>query len=209
MKSEDPTLKYREQHKQRLAWMPWLYDALKPHQRLWAEAWQRDVQNEFEQLETVRFSANCFVAPSAKLFAEPGRAIELGEGVRIAADVFLHGPIVLGNNVSLNARVTMDGGAKGIVVGHNTRIASGTSIYAFNHGMHPERLVREQPVTSRGVVIGQDVWIGANVSIVDGVHIGDHAVVGAGSVVTKNVPPWSIVAGVPARVIGDRRTKTR
>jgi acetyltransferase-like isoleucine patch superfamily enzyme len=209
MSIDDPTLKYREQHKQRLAWMPWLYDSLKPHQRLWAEAWQQEIQSQFEQLETVRFSENCFVAPTAKLFAEPGRGIEIGDGARIAADVFLHGPIVLGRNVSLNARVTMDGGAKGIVVGDNTRIASGTSIYAFNHGMHPERLVREQPVISKGVVIGQDVWIGANVSIVDGVQIGDHVVIGMGSVVTKNIPSWSIVAGVPARVIGDRRTKTR
>jgi len=209
MNPDDSTLKYREQHKQRLAWMPWLYDSLKPHQRKWAEAWQQELQQQFEQLETIRFAPNCFIAPSAKLFAEPGRAIEVGEGCRIAADVFLHGPLTLGQHVSLNARVTMDGGAKGITIGDNTRIASGTAIYAFNHGMHPERLVREQPVTSKGVVIGEDVWIGANVSIVDGVRIGDHAVVGMGSVVTKDVPPWSIVAGVPARVVGDRRTKTR
>ncbi|MEY4066635.1 MAG: hypothetical protein RIR26_2843 [Pseudomonadota bacterium] len=203
---KDP-LKYREQHKLRLAWMPWLLDSLKPQQRLWADAWQLELQAQFEDLETIVFGKNCFVAPTARLFAEPGRTIEVGDGCRLAADVFLHGPIVLGKNVSLNARVTMDGGARGIRVGDDTRIASGTSFYAFNHGMSPQSLVREQAVSSKGIVVGRDCWIGANVSVVDGVRIGDHAVVGMGSVVTKDVPDWSIVAGVPARVIGDRRSK--
>lgn len=207
MDNDNPHLKFRDQHKERLSWMPWLYDSLKSHQKEWAQEWQREVQSRFESLETITFADNCFVAPSAHLFAEPGRTIEVGEGCRIAAEVFLHGPIRLGCNVSLNARVTIDGGARGVVIGDNTRIASGTAIYAFNHGMNPERLIREQPVTSRGIIIGKDVWIGANVSLVDGVEIGDHAVVGMGSVVTKNVPPWSIVVGVPARVIGDRRKK--
>jgi acetyltransferase-like isoleucine patch superfamily enzyme len=207
MEAQEPALKYREQHKERLSWMPWLYDSLKPHQREWAESWQREVQHQFASLETIQFSENCFIAPSAHVFAEPGRLVEVGEGARIGAEVFLHGPIVFGKNVSVNARVTMDGGARGIKVGDNTRIASGCSIFAFNHGMHPERLVREQTVTSKGIVIGSDVWIGANVSVVDGVTIGDHAVVGMGSVVTKDVPAWTIVAGVPARAIGDRRSK--
>jgi acetyltransferase-like isoleucine patch superfamily enzyme len=67
--------------------------------------------------------------------------------------------------------------------------------------------VREQPVTSRGVRIGRDVWIGANACITDGVTIGDHAVVGMGAVVTRDVPEWAIVGGSPARIIGDRRNK--
>jgi acetyltransferase-like isoleucine patch superfamily enzyme len=204
--SKDP-LQFREQHKLRLAWMPWLFDSLKPHQRQWAEEWQRDLQAQFESLETIVFGKNCFVAPTSRLFAEPGRTIEVGDGSRIAADVFLHGPIVLGKNVSINPRVTMDGGARGIRVGDDTRIASGSSFYAFNHGMSPQGLVREQAVSSKGIVVGCDCWIGANVSVVDGVTIGDHAVVGMGSVITKDVPAWSIVAGVPARVIGDRRLK--
>jgi len=200
-------LKYREQHKLRLAWMPWLYDSLKPHQKEWARAWQEEIQRYLSDVETVHFGEDCFVAPSARLFAEPGRMIDVGSGARIAADVFLHGPISLGRNVSLNARVTMDGGAAGIKVGDDTRIASGTCLFAFDHGMHPERLIREQPVRSRGIRIGRDVWIGANVSITDGVTLGDHAIVAMGAVVTRDVPDWTIVAGVPARPIGDRREK--
>ncbi|NBW80863.1 acyltransferase [bacterium] len=187
--------------------MPWLYDSLKPHQLEWARAWQLEIQSRLVELETIRFGENCFVAPSARLFAEPGRLIDVGSGGRIAADVFLHGPIRMNENVSLNARVTIDGGSAGVTIGRDTRIATGTSVFAFDHGMHPDRLVREQPVRSRGVVIGEDVWIGANVSITDGVRIGDHAVVAMGAVVTRDVEPWMIVAGVPAKPVGDRREK--
>ncbi|MFZ9520681.1 MAG: acyltransferase [Silvanigrellaceae bacterium] len=208
MSSEiDTTLKYRDQHKERLAWMPWLYDSLKPHQMEWAREWQTEIQRRLMDLETVRIAENCFVAPSARLFAEPGRLIDVGAGARIAADVFLHGPIRLFENVSLNARVTIDGGSAGVSIGPDTRIATGTSIFAFDHGMHPDRLVREQPVRSRGIIIGADVWIGANVSITDGVRIGDHAVVAMGAVVTRDVEPWQIVAGVPAKPVGDRRNR--
>jgi acetyltransferase-like isoleucine patch superfamily enzyme len=199
---------FREQHKKRLSWMPWLYFVLKERHREWAEAWQREVQEELQSLETITIGEGCFVAPEARLFGEPGRGIDIGNGCSIAADVFMHGPITLGRNVSINARASLDGGGKGIVVGDDTRIATGTTIYAFNHGIDPDRLVREQPVTSQGIRIGSDVWIGANAGITDGVTIGDHAVVAMGAVVTKDVPEWAVVGGVPARVIGDRRDPT-
>jgi acetyltransferase-like isoleucine patch superfamily enzyme len=64
-----------------------------------------------------------------------------------------------------------------------------------------DQLVREQPVSFRGIRIGRDVWIGANVGVVDGVTIGDGAVVGMGSVVTADIPAFAIVAGNPARLI--------
>jgi acetyltransferase-like isoleucine patch superfamily enzyme len=82
-------------------------------------------------------------------------------------------------------------------------------LYAFDHGLSPERGVREQPVVSKGITLGRDVWVGANAGITDGVTIGDGAVIGMGAVVTADVPPGAIMAGVPARAIGhrdDRRT---
>lgn len=206
----DPVLmseRYREQHKRRLSYMPWLYFSLKPKDRAWAVPWQQEVQAWFSDMETIQFGDNCFIAPEARLFAEPGRAILVGDGSHIAAEVFIHGPVRIGRNVGINHRVSMDGGAGGIEIGDDTRIAAHCTFYAFNHGMHPERLVREQPVSSRGIRIGRDVWIGANVGIVDGVTIGDHAVIAMGSVVTRDVPDYGIVAGTPARLIGDRREK--
>ena len=62
-----------EQHKKRLSWMPWLYFSLKPKHRDWARAWQREVQQELQALETIEIAAGCFVAPEARLLAEPGR----------------------------------------------------------------------------------------------------------------------------------------
>lgn len=204
MNPED-LLSYREQHKRRLSWMPWLYFALKPRHRAWAEAWQREVQEELQRLETITLADGCFVAPEAQLFGEPGRGITVGPGCSIAAEAFIHGPVRLGRHVSINARACLDGGAAGIDVGDDTRIATGATLFAFDHGMAPDRLIREQPVRSRGIRIGQDVWIGAQAGVTDGITIGDHAVVAMGAVVTRDVPPWSIVAGVPAVVIGDRR----
>ena len=62
------------------------------------------------------------------------------------------------------------------------------------------------PLRSQGIDIGRDVWVGANAGITDGVRIGDGAVVAMGAVVTRDVPPGAVVAGVLARVIGERST---
>nr|WP_217442459.1 MULTISPECIES: acyltransferase [unclassified Myxococcus] len=189
--------------------MPWLYFSLKPRHREWADAWQREVQERLRELETVEIAEGCFIAPEARIFAEPGRAVVIGPGCSIAADAFVHGPVVLGPRVSLNARVSLDGGAGGIRIGEGTRIATGATLYAFDHGLAPDRPVRDQPVTSQGITLGADVWIGANAGVTDGVTVGDHAVVAMGAVVTRDVPAWAVVGGVPARVLGDRRQRHR
>ncbi|MFT7583043.1 MAG: acetyltransferase-like isoleucine patch superfamily enzyme [Myxococcota bacterium] len=198
---------YIAQHKRRLSWMPWLYFALKDEQRGWARAWQAELQATLVALEQVTLGENVFISPEAQLFAEPQRAIAIGSGSGIAADVFMHGPITLGERVSVNARVSMDGGRAGITIGDGTRIATGAKLFAFDHGMDPTAEVMSQPVTSRGIRIGSDVWVGADAGITDGVTLGDHVVVGMGAVVTRDFPDWAIVAGSPARVIGDRRDR--
>ena len=197
----------REQHKRRLSWMPWLYFALKARHRAWAEAWQAEVQALLLDQETVQFGTGCFIAPEAAIFGEPGRAVILGDRCAIAAQAFLHGPLILGQDVSVNAGARLDGGRKGITIGDGTRIASGAALYAFDHGLKPDRDLRDQPVRSRGIRIGRDVWIGANAGVTDGVSIGDHAVVAMGAVVTRDVPEWAIVTGVPATPVGDRRDR--
>jgi acetyltransferase-like isoleucine patch superfamily enzyme len=205
----DRDARLRAQQKLRMAFMPWLYFAAPPHVRAWAEPWQRAVHAELASLEAVQLHPGCFVAEEARVFAEPHREVRVGEGASIAAHAFVHGPVTLEAHVSVNPYATLDGGRRGIVVGEGTRIATRASLFAFDHGIDPARAVREQPVSSRGIVIGRDVWIGAQATITDGVRIGDHAVVGAGAVVTRDVEPWAVVGGVPARVLGDRRTWKR
>lgn len=104
--------------------MPWLYYSLKEKHLLWAKPWQESIQTELMSLETVKIGKNCFIAPTANIFAEPGRDIVIGNNVTIAAETFLHGPIIIEDGVSINASVVIDGGAKGVVIKKNSRIAN-------------------------------------------------------------------------------------
>jgi acetyltransferase-like isoleucine patch superfamily enzyme len=196
----------RAQQKLRMAFMPYLYFAAPPHVRGWARAWQAELHQRLRELEAVELHPDCFVAEEAAVFAEPKRPVRVAEGASIAAHAFVHGPVTLAAHVSVNPHVTLDGGKRGIVIGEGTRIATRAALFAFDHGLDPALEVRAQPVRSRGIVIGRDVWIGAQATVTDGVTIADHAVVGAGAVVTRDVPEWAVVGGVPARVIGDRRS---
>jgi serine acetyltransferase len=196
---------HREHHQRRMAFMPWLYHRAKPEIRAWAEPWQRALQAALCARERVSLGEGCFLAPDAELFAEPHREIVIGTRCSVASGCFVHGPVRLGDDVSLNLRVVLDGGAAGIAIGTGTRIAADVHVFAWDHGMSSDCAIRAQPVTSRGITIGEDVWIGAGAGITDGVTIGDHAVVGMHAVVTRDVPAWAIVAGSPARVVGDRR----
>lgn len=207
MINPDTLIKYREQHKKRLSYMPWLYWRLKPKNREWAQAWQQEYQEYLQEMESIQIGKDCFISPDAHLFAEPNRDIIVGDGSFVAADCVLHGPITLGKKIAINHHCTLDGGRKGIQIADNARLAAYCHLYAFNHGMKPDIAIHEQAVTSQGIYLGEDVWLGANVGVVDGVQIGDFAVVGMDSTVTKPVEPYAIVAGNPARKIADRRNK--
>ena len=86
----------------------------------------------------------------------------------------------------------------GISIGEGSLIGHQVSIATINHDMHP---AKRASMSFRPVTIGKDVWIGDHASILPGVTIGDGAVIAAGAVVTKDVPPRTVVGGVPARVI--------
>lgn len=207
VESSDPLLKYREQHKKRLSYMPWLYFSLKPKNLAWARLWQQEYQDYLRSVESIQIGKDCFISPEAQLFAEPNRDIIIGDGSFIAADCVLHGPITLGKKVALNHHCALDGGRMGIHIGDNTRLAAYCHLYAFNHGMKLDSTIHEQAVSSTGIVIGEDVWLGANVGVVDGVTIHDYSVVGMDSTVTRDVDAYAIMAGSPAKKIGDRRDK--
>lgn len=113
--------------------------------------------------------------------------------------------IFLGTRVHVQRQVYLWAGKKSkIIIGDHTIIGPGSFITSDNHGIKKDQLIREQAGIENDVVIGSDVWLGAYSIVLPGVHIGDGAVVAAGSVVTKNVESYSIVAGVPAKPIGKR-----
>jgi maltose O-acetyltransferase len=125
-----------------------------------------------------------------------------GHGVR----VFLHWPVIIdggervvvGDDVAIGAFVHIWGGG-GVTIGDRVLIASHTAITSLSHDYSGERIYGTQQQAP--IVIEDDVWIGAHSVILPGVQIGKGAVVGAGSVVTKNVPSRSIVCGAPARIV--------
>ena len=89
-----------------------------------------------------------------------------------------------------------------VTIGSHVNLAQGITVTALNHNFEDaEKRIDEQGVSTTPVTIEDDVWIGANAVILPGVHIGNHCVVAAGAVVTKDVLPHSLVAGVPAKVI--------
>ena len=105
------------------------------------------------------------------------------------------GRVEIGDRVAINSFVRMFGHGL-ITVGDDTQIGPSTLITTTDHDFHGD-----MGAAFKAVRIGSRAWIGANVTILPGVTIGDYAVIGAGSVVTKDVPARSIAVGVPARVI--------
>lgn len=141
------------------------------------------------------------------------RGIALGRNVTVARGATLTCTGVL---AELGVGITIDdrsavgagsfvGGQGGVTIGRDVIIGPGVRIFSENHRTDAtDRPIRMQGVTRLGVAIGDDCWIGANVVIVDGVTIGTGCVVAASAVVTASVLPYSVVAGVPARVIDAR-----
>ncbi len=197
----------REAHIRRMVRMPWLYFRAKPAVAAWARPWQAEIHARLQRTEDVDIDPDAFIAPDADVIAEPGRRIVIGPRCAIAIGAFVHGPVTLAAEVTVNAGTTIEGGRAGVTIAEGTRIATGARIFAFDHGMAGSRPIRHQPTKSLGIRIGCDVWIGANAGVTDGVTIEDHAVVAMGAVVTRDVVAWSIVGGVPARVLGDRRER--
>lgn len=110
----------------------------------------------------------------------------------------------VGNQVHLGDFVWINASG-GITIGDNTIIGVGAVIHSANHRYKRKNLlIRRQGHDFKCTTIGSDVWIGARAIILAGVTIGDGAVIGAGSVVTKDVNPFSVVIGVPASMMGHR-----
>ena len=109
------------------------------------------------------------------------------------------GDVVIGDNCRIGLHATIIGP---VSIGNYSMIGQCSMLSALDHGFEDvTRPIVMQKVTTKEIVIEDDVWVGANCTITSGVRLGKHSVIAAGAVVTKDVPPYSLAAGVPAKVI--------
>lgn len=140
-------------------------------------------------------------------FIEIGKNVIIKNGYRIEcyksfADIKLNPKLIFGDGVIIGPGFT-GFVADRVEIKTNTILAGNVSIISENHGIDPESEIpyHAQPLTTGKVEIGKGCWIGQNVSILPNVVIGDKCIIGANSVVTKNVPSYSIAVGSPVKVI--------
>jgi acetyltransferase-like isoleucine patch superfamily enzyme len=152
---------------------------------------------------------NVFIESNAVLDAK-GRSshIDLGNSVLVGKNTIFScasAKILVGEDVSVGPHCNIRAGTGPVTIGSHVTIGSNTVIISGNPSY--KRLdipMKMQVGTTKGIFIGDDIWIGVSVSIIDGVKVGNGCVIGAGSVVINDVPEYAVVAGVPAKVIGNR-----
>ena len=130
--------------------------------------------------DDVTFMHGIYISPC-------GEHVVIGSNTHFAPYAVLYGPLTIGKNCAIAAHVVLAS------VGHG-----------YDRVDIP---IVKQRAQTKEIVLEDDVWIGANAVVVGGVRIGTGSIVGAGAVVTKDVPPFNVVGGVPARVIRDRRVE--
>lgn len=138
------------------------------------------------------------------------RNIELGDNVNIMKNSYLYamgtGQIVIGNNSIFNSNVMINASPGKIVIGEYCAIGPNTVIRAVDHSYdRTDVSMRVQERLYNEIILEDDVWVCANCVLTAGVKVGKGSIVGAGAVVTKNVEPFSIVGGVPAKLIRKRK----
>jgi len=138
-----------------------------------------------------------------------GSKVTIGEGTMIRPSSYYGGELGEGLVVGSGSAIGVNSyiGCSGFIsIGNNVMIGPKFTAIAENHNFDLiDQNIKEQGVTRGNIVIHDDVWIGCNVTVLSGVIIGSHSVIAAGSVVTKSIEPYSIVAGIPGRVIKIRK----
>lgn len=143
-----------------------------------------------------------------KSFAKCGKNFRIGTNYNIGS----FSMIEIGNNVSIGPNAILYSIYKKIIIGNNVLFGPGVTLVSGDHSIRKIGVTiidnhEKMPGDDADIIIEDDVWVGANVTILKGVTIGRGSVLAAGAVVTKSTPPYSIAGGVPARVIGYRFNK--
>jgi acetyltransferase-like isoleucine patch superfamily enzyme len=156
---------------------------------------------------------NCFLGGDSDINAMAIQGMRLGDDVRIREHAWIQATsalgapgvgLIIGSGTYIGPRCLLGAGG-GITIGARVTFGAGVHLLAENHEFRDAaRLIQDQGGTRAGITVDDDVWVGNQVIVLDGVHIGRGAVIGAGAVVTRDVPPLAIAVGNPARVTGYR-----
>lgn len=141
-------------------------------------------------------------------FAYRLSGVKIGKDSTIHMQTVFYDPrhIFIGNDTIIGERATLDG-RDNLIIGNHVDIASEVMLYNAQHKIHAEHFAAEEGVEKAPIVIGDYVFIGPRVIVLPGVTIGKGAIIGAGAVVTDNVEEFTIMGGIPARKIGERKNK--
>jgi len=159
--------------------------------------------------ENINIGTNCKILRGCELDASNNGKIIIQNNITLNPYVFLqannNGFIKIGKNTEINNFTIINSGGK-IVIGNNVLIGPRVNIISYNHNyMNANILIKKQKCNTKEIIIEDDVWIGANTTILYGVKIGKGAVVGANSLVTKDIEPYTINVGSPTKTIGKRK----
>lgn len=169
----------------------------------------RGVCIDVRQNNQVEFSNRVYLDRDVRISCTgSGGRVYLGEQVRLdrGVDLKVHkgGQTEIGDRTYIGPYSCLSGYGS-IKIGKDCLIASHSAVYAHNYNFaDPTRKIKDQGYTYKGIVIEDDCWLGSGVKVLDGVTISQGSVIGAGAVVTKDIPPYSIAVGVPAKVISQR-----
>lgn len=173
---------------------------------VWRFTWHGLIKGEVQATAPIRLGKDVSIWRTKRAVFRAGR------GVFIASNTHLHieGVLTLGEHVYIAPNSLLSAHEQ-LVIGDDTQIGDGVSIRDNDHRFDRRDVpIRLQGHTCAPVVIERDVWIGSHAVVLKGVRIGTGAVVAAGAVVTKDVPPYAVVAGVPAKLLryrGEIRSK--
>ena len=162
----------------------------------------------------VHFGHNVFIGDRVVIFKDKdGGPVEINDRVHVYGETFIQtgsgGCIKIGHNSHIHPRCQISAYKSSVLIGDEVQIAPNCAFYPYSHATEPGKLIQEQPICSKGdIIVGDDAWLGFGVIVLDGVHIGKGAVIGAGSVVTNDIPDGGIAAGVPALVVKMRKTNS-
>jgi acetyltransferase-like isoleucine patch superfamily enzyme len=187
----------------------------------------------FERRRLARFGSHGFISPDATIVHRDlqlekhvfiddgvliyqdkgGGSVKLCENAQLFRDTIIQtgkgGTVTIGPETGIQPRCQFSAYLAPIEIGRGVQIAPNCAFYPYNHGMAAGASMLTQPLqTAGGILIENDAWLGVGVIVLDGVRIGQGAVIGAGSVVTCEIPDGAIAMGVPARVVKMRSDLT-